>query len=118
MSDDELLQYLSFRQGTHLNYHRAAGIGIQDFDRLILQATKFVQQDLPTSVLRTRNDNESLLELSIRYLLLATAGVNHSGLLIDNRPDNGQDMAHPRTNLRHSDCGRSSHPSGTTFRSP
>lgn len=61
-----LLEYISFRQSTQLNYHRA-DIDIQDYRTLIPQTMKFVEQDLPTSVLKAINDNNSLLELGIRY---------------------------------------------------
>jgi hypothetical protein len=118
MSDNGLLEYISFRQSTHLNYHRAADIGMQDYGKLIPQAMKFVQQDLPTSILHTRDDNNSLLELGIRCLLFVVTEENCSRLLIGNWLDNGQDTAHLRINLTHLRSGQSSHPSGVTFRSP
>ena len=75
--DTELLDYISFRQSTHLNYHRA-GIDIQDYKTLLPQTMKFVQQDLPTSILSASDDPKSLLELGIRYLFFVTAEVNRS----------------------------------------
>ena len=66
--DPELLDYISFHQSTHVNYHRA-GIDIQDYKTLLPQTMKFVLQDLPTSVLSVSEDPKSLLELGIRYLL-------------------------------------------------
>lgn len=67
MYNNELLAYLAFRQATHLNHHRA-GIDVQDYGALLPQAMKFVQQDLPTSVLSVSDDPKFLLELGIRYL--------------------------------------------------
>jgi len=57
------LEYVNFRQSTHVNYHHID----TDFNKLMAQAIKFVQQDLPTSVLNARDDARSLLELSVRY---------------------------------------------------
>jgi len=57
------LEYVNFRQATHLNYHRVN----TNFGKLTTQAIKFVQQDLPTGVLGARDDPRSLLELGIRY---------------------------------------------------
>ena len=70
MNETELLDYLSFRQSTHLNYHRAAGIEAQQYGILIPQTIKFVQQDLPTSALSASNDPKLILERGIRYLFL------------------------------------------------
>ena len=64
MSDTELLDYVSFRQSTYLNYHRTD----IDYGTLLPQAIKFVQQDLPTSTLSASNGPRFLLELGIRYL--------------------------------------------------
>lgn len=66
--DTELLDYISFRQSTHLNYHRAK-IGAQDYGTLLPQAIKFVQQDLPTIVLSISDDPKLLLELGVRYII-------------------------------------------------
>lgn len=65
--DTALLAYVSFRQSTYLKNHRA-GIGVPDFETLVPQAMKFVQQDLPTSVLSASDDPKFILELGIRYL--------------------------------------------------
>lgn len=67
MYNDELLAYFAFRQATHLNHHRVR-IDAQDYGTLLPQAMKFVQQDLPTSVLSVSNNPKFLLELGIRYL--------------------------------------------------
>lgn len=68
-ADPGFLEYISFRQSTHLNYHRA-NIDPQDYKTLIPKTIKFIQQDLPTSVLNDSNDPKLLLELGIRYLFL------------------------------------------------
>lgn len=68
MNGTELLDYVSFRQSTHLNYHRAASIEAQHYEILVPQTVKFVQQDLPTSALSDSNDPKLLLERGIRYL--------------------------------------------------
>jgi len=69
MSWPDSLEYISFRQSTHPNYHHA-DIDTKDYTKLIAQAVKFVQQDLPTSALSASNDARSLLELGIRYPVL------------------------------------------------
>ena len=66
MLDSGLLEYISFRQSTHLNYHRAGGIDAQNYAKLMPQAMKFVQQDLPTNVLSDMKDAKSVLELGTR----------------------------------------------------
>ena len=64
----ELLDYISFRESTHLNYHRA-NTDAQDHWTLIPQAMKFVQQDLPTIVLNNSDNPKLLLELGVRYII-------------------------------------------------
>jgi hypothetical protein len=66
VDDTKLLDYVSFRQSTHLSYHRA-NIRPQDYQTLLPKTTKFVEQDVPTSVLTGSKDPMSLLELGIRY---------------------------------------------------
>ena len=66
-TDPGLLDYVSFHQATHLNYHRA-NIDSQDYEKLVSRAMKSVQQDLPTSVLDTSKGPKVLLELGVRYL--------------------------------------------------
>lgn len=63
--DPELLEYLSFRHSTHLNYRNAV-IRPEDYKTLIPQTLKFVQKDFPASVLAASNDPRSILELGIR----------------------------------------------------
>lgn len=65
MYDTKLLDYITLRHSTHLNY-RHADIRPGDYKTLIPQAMKFVQ-DLPTIVLKFGKDPKSLLELGIRY---------------------------------------------------
>ena len=67
MNETELLDYLNFRQSTHLNYHRATGIEAQQYGILIPKTIKFVQQDLPTSMLSASDDPKLILEHGIRY---------------------------------------------------
>jgi len=66
-ADTGLLEYISFHQSTHLNYHRAE-IDTQDWKKLIPQTMKFVQQDLPTVVLSVSKDPKLLLEFGTRYV--------------------------------------------------
>ncbi|KAF9782248.1 hypothetical protein BJ322DRAFT_1111124 [Thelephora terrestris] len=65
VDDTKLLDYVSFRQSTHLSYHRA-NIRPQDYQTLLPKTTKFVEQDVPTSVLTSSKDPMSVLELGIR----------------------------------------------------
>jgi hypothetical protein len=64
--DTKLLDYITLRHSTHLNYHHA-NIRPEDYKTLIPQAIKFVE-GLPTVVLKAVKDPKSLLELGIRYM--------------------------------------------------
>lgn len=65
--DTKLLDYITLRHSTHLNYHHA-NIRLEEYKTLIPQAMKFVQ-DLPSIVLKAGGkDPKTLLELGIRYL--------------------------------------------------
>ena len=66
MYDTKLLDYITLRRSTHLNYHHAH-IRPEDYETLIPRAIKFVN-DLPTVVLKAVKDPKYLLELGIRYL--------------------------------------------------
>ena len=67
-SESAILEYLSFRLSAHLNYRISDALARYDHNKLIVQAMKFVQQDLPTSALSANDDAKSLLELGLRYL--------------------------------------------------
>ena len=64
--DDRLLDYITLRHSTYLNYHHA-NVRPEDYKTLIPQVMKFVEE-LPTIVLKAGKDPKSLLELGIRYL--------------------------------------------------
>ena len=66
-SESGVLEYLSFRLSAHLNYRTSDELARYDYSKLIAQAMKFVQQDLPTSSLSANDDAKSLLELGLRY---------------------------------------------------
>jgi hypothetical protein len=66
VEDAELLDYIFFRHSTYLHY-RDVDIPPEDYQALIPRVLKFVNEDVPTSVLIASDDPTSLLELGIRY---------------------------------------------------
>ena len=69
MSDTELVDYVSFRRYTHINYRQAGTIDMKTYDGLTSRARKFVEQDVPTNVLVGISDSGAILDHGIRYLL-------------------------------------------------
>ena len=63
--DQQLANYVSFRQGTYLNYSPNAG-NTQASREVMSKLAQYVQRELPTDVLRTREDHQSILELATR----------------------------------------------------
>jgi len=63
--DQQLGNYVSFRQGTYMSYSTNDG-DLQAFQEMMSKAAHHVQQELSTDVLRTRNDYQSILELATR----------------------------------------------------
>ncbi|KAF9654422.1 hypothetical protein BDM02DRAFT_3196715 [Thelephora ganbajun] len=61
----QLMDYISFRQGAYSSYHTADD-HIQAFQETMARSAHYVQHELPTSVLRTRDDYQSTLELALR----------------------------------------------------
>jgi hypothetical protein len=63
----ELKNYVSFRQGTRSNYSDAADDDhIHTFQEMMTKSTHYVQHEMPTEVLQTRDDYQSILELATR----------------------------------------------------
>lgn len=61
--DQQLVNYVSFRRETYLNYN-ANDDDMQFFGEP--SSAHYVQHELPTDVLRTRSDYQSILELATR----------------------------------------------------
>lgn len=61
----ELMDYISFRQGTYLNYSTNDD-HIHAFQETMTKSAHYVQHEMPTDVLRTRKDHPSILELAVR----------------------------------------------------
>jgi hypothetical protein len=64
--DQLLVNYISFRQGAYLSYRTTNAGDIQAFPEMMSKSVRYVQHELPTDVLRTRDDYESILELATR----------------------------------------------------
>ncbi|KAF9654423.1 hypothetical protein BDM02DRAFT_3106814 [Thelephora ganbajun] len=64
--DPILAAYASFRQATHLSYRAEYGIEIQAIADMIPKWEQHVLYELPTNVLRTLDDPQSILELGTR----------------------------------------------------
>lgn len=63
----ELMNYVSFRQGTQSNYSDTANDDhINAVQEMMARSTHYVQHDMPTDVLRTYDDYQSILELATR----------------------------------------------------
>jgi hypothetical protein len=63
--DQQLMNYASFRQSTHVNYN-VNDNDVQISEQRLSKAAHHVQHELPTDVLQTRNDYRSSLELATR----------------------------------------------------
>lgn len=61
----ELMDYVSFRQGTHWSYN-ASDDHIHNFQDTVAKSAQYVQHEMPTDVLRARDDYQSTLELATR----------------------------------------------------
>jgi len=63
--DQQLMNYVSFRQSTYLSYSTNDG-DLHAFQEMMSKAAHHVQHELSTNVLRTRDDYQSILELATR----------------------------------------------------
>ena len=61
----ELMNYVSFRQGTYMNYSTNDD-DIQVSREKMSRSAHYVQHELPTDTLRSRNSYQSILELATR----------------------------------------------------
>jgi hypothetical protein len=66
--DQPLMDYVSFRQGTYSNYSTAED-HIHALNETMAKSAHYVQHEMPTDTLRTREDCQSILELATRWLL-------------------------------------------------
>jgi len=64
-TDRELMNYVSFRQRTYLNYSTNDD-DIKVSREKMSRSAHYAQQELTTDALRTRNDYQSILELATR----------------------------------------------------
>lgn len=64
--DQVLVNYVSFRQGTYKSYRNAHNDDISAFPEIMSKAAHYVKRELPTNVLRTRDDYPSIMELATR----------------------------------------------------
>lgn len=62
----ELMNYVSFRQGTHSNYSDTDDDHVHIFQEMMTKSAHYVQHEMPTDVLRTCDDPQSILELGTR----------------------------------------------------
>ena len=65
-ADRQLMDYVSFRQGTYVNYNTNNDDDVQVSREKMSSSAHYVQHELPTDTLRTRNDYQSILELATR----------------------------------------------------
>lgn len=63
--DQQLMNYVSFRQSTHVNYN-VNDTDVQVSEEKLSKSAHYVQHELPTDVLQSRNDYRSTLELATR----------------------------------------------------
>jgi len=64
-TDRQLMDYVSFRQGTYMNYSTNDD-DIQVSREKMSKSAHYVQHELPTDTLRSRNNYQSILELATR----------------------------------------------------
>lgn len=63
----ELMNYVSFRQGTHSNYSDTADDDhTHAFQEMMTKSAHYVQHEMPTDVLQALDDYQSILELATR----------------------------------------------------
>lgn len=60
----ELMNYVTFRQGTHSNYSDTADD--DHIQEMMTKSAHYVQHEMPTEVLWPREDYQSILELATR----------------------------------------------------
>lgn len=63
--DQNLINHVSFRLGTYLSYSTNDD-DIQAIPQMMSKSAHYVQHEVPTDVLRTRDDYQSTLELATR----------------------------------------------------
>lgn len=61
----QLINYVSFRQGTYMSYNPNDD-HIPAIQEIMTKSTHYVQHEMPTDALRTRDDYQSILELATR----------------------------------------------------
>ena len=64
--DQLLINYVSFRQGAYMSYRTANSDDINALPEVMTKSAHHVRHELPTNVLRTRDDYPSILELATR----------------------------------------------------
>jgi len=64
--DQLLINYVSFRQGAYMSYRTANSDDINALQDTLNRSAHYVRQELPTDILRTRDDYPSILELATR----------------------------------------------------
>ncbi len=62
----QLVNYVSFRQGTYSSYRTADTF--QNLQETMAISSNYVQHEMPTDVLQTRDDYQSILELAVRQV--------------------------------------------------
>jgi hypothetical protein len=77
--DPALTGYVSFRQSTRLSYLTGYGNEIQAIADMIPTSEHHVLYELPTNVLKTYNDPQSILELATRYLSISVGSAPANG---------------------------------------
>lgn len=99
----ELVNYVSFRQGTHSNYSDTADDDhAHAFQEMMTKSAHYVQHEMPTEVLRTRDDDQSILELATRWI---SSNSSTTSSRLTAGAENGQAMARLRIETRRSRGG-------------
>lgn len=62
----ELMNYVSFRHGTYWNYNGTDDNHVHAFQEIMAKSARYVEHEMPTDVLRTHEDPQSILELAVR----------------------------------------------------
>ena len=63
----QLINYVTFRQGAYSSY-RTADTHFKTLQETMAISSEYVQNEMPTDVLRTRDDYQSILELAVRQV--------------------------------------------------
>ena len=72
-TDQQLMNYVTFHQGTYLSYSTNDD-DFHDFPEKMSKSAHRVHHELPTEILRTRDDYQSTLELARRQVITAPVG--------------------------------------------